>query len=350
MTSAPNKRDFIEACYGRPVSRRSIWIMRQAGRYQKSYRAVRARHSFEEVCTTPELACKVTLQPVREFDLDAAILFSDILTIFPPMGLPVTFGDGGPRITEPIRRPDQVDRIFRLDPAEGVGFVLDAIRMIRRALPAHIPLIGFAGAPFTLACYAIEGTTSREFAIARRFLYREPESADRLLAHLADAVGDYLAAQIDAGADAVQIFDSWGGLLSEKDYRLRVLPHMKSIVARIKRPGVPIIVYINGSAHLVGAMSDTGCDVVGVDWRTNLSATAGCADGATAIQGNLDPLALYADKGEIRDRAREIMQEMDTVPKGHIFNLGHGILPTTPEENVFTLVETVHSTPPPTKT
>ncbi|MEW5875367.1 MAG: uroporphyrinogen decarboxylase [Candidatus Zixiibacteriota bacterium] len=340
------KRDFIEACYGRPVARRPIWVMRQAGRYQKSYRAVRARHSFEEVCTTPELACKVTLQPIQEFDLDAAILFSDILTIFPPMGLPVSFEDGGPKIAEPIRRPDQVDRVFRLDPEEGVGFVLEAIKMIRRALPERVPLIGFAGAPFTLACYAIEGATSREFAIARRFLYREPEAAERLLARLADAVGDYLAAQIDAGADAVQIFDSWGGLLSEREYRKRVLPHMKAIVARLKRPGVPVIVFLNGSSHLVSAMADTGCDVIGVDWRTDLQMAAFKSGSTTAIQGNLDPLALYADKSEIRDQARDIMKEMDSIPKGHIFNLGHGILPTTPEENLMTLVETVHSTPP----
>jgi uroporphyrinogen decarboxylase len=346
MSDSVPKRDFIEACYGRPVDRRPIWIMRQAGRYQKSYRAVRARHSFEEVCTTPELACKVTLQPIREFDLDAAILFSDILTIFPPMGLPVSFDDGGPKIAEPIRRADQVDRVFRLDPEEGVGFVLEAIKMIRRALPDHVPLIGFAGAPFTLACYAIEGTTSREFAVARRFLYREPEAADRLLGHLAQAVGDYLEAQITAGADAVQIFDSWGGMLSEKEYRKRILPHMKAIVARLKRPGIPVIVYLNGSAHLVSAMADTSCDVVGVDWRTDLESAAFRAGSATAIQGNLDPLALYADKSEIRDCAREIMQEMDGITKGHIFNLGHGILPTTPEENLMTLVETVHNTPP----
>ena len=346
MNDQTPKRDFIEACYGRPVKRRPIWIMRQAGRYQASYRAVRALHSFDELCTTPELACKVTLQPVREFDLDAAILFSDILTILPPMGLPVWFGDGGPRIAEPIRRPDQIDHLFRLDPAGNVGFVLEAVRLIRKGLPQDIPLIGFAGAPFTLACYAIEGATSREFNYARRFFYREPEAAQRLMAHLSESVGDYLSAQIDAGADAVQIFDSWGGLLSADDYRQWVLPHMKALVNTVKRPGVPVIIYLKGTSHLIDVLSDTGCDVLSVDWRTDLTIAARLCKRQTALQGNLDPLALYAENAEIRERARAIVRTMDETPKGHIFNLGHGILPTTPEENLRVLVETVHRIPP----
>ncbi|GAB4322526.1 MAG: uroporphyrinogen decarboxylase [Candidatus Zixiibacteriota bacterium] len=340
------KRDFIEACYGRPVQRRPIWIMRQAGRYQASYRAVRARHSFEELCSTPELAAKVTLQPIEEFDLDAAILFSDILTILPPMGLPVSFGNGGPKIAEPIRRADQVEHLFPLDPHEGVSFVLEAVKRIRRSLPGHIPLIGFAGAPFTLSCYAIEGTTSREFAVARRFFFREPEAAQSLMQKMAEAVAGYLNAQIDAGANAVQIFDSWGGLLSAADYRAWVFPHLKELVAKVKRPGIPVILYVNGSSHLLEVLSDTGCDVISVDWRTVLTTAAEQCKTQTALQGNLDPLSLYSYKDDIRGRARAIMAEMDKTGKGHIFNLGHGILPTTPEENVKALVETVHSTPP----
>ena len=345
MTDTP-KRDFIEACYGRPVSRRPIWIMRQAGRYQASYRAVRARHSFEEVCSTPELACKVTLQPVREFDLDAAILFSDILTILPPMGLPVSFGDGGPKIAEPIRRPDQVEHLFPLDPQEGVGFVLEAVKKIRRSLAPNIALIGFAGAPFTLACYAIEGTTSREFSLARRFFYKEPEAAQLLMQRMSEAVTGYLKAQIEAGANAVQIFDSWGGLLSAADYSTWVLPHMKALVKAVQRPGVPVIIYVNGSSHLIDVLSDTGCDMISIDWRTILTDAAKRCKKQTALQGNLDPLSLYSHNADIRSRAKAIMAEMDSTSKGHVFNLGHGILPTTPEESVKVLVETVHKTPP----
>jgi len=347
MSDETLKCDFIEACYGRPVQRRPIWIMRQAGRYQASYRAVRALHSFDELCTTPELACKVTLQPIREFDLDAAILFSDILTILPSMGLPVSFGDGGPKISEPIRRVDQIDHLFRLDPEENVPFVLEAVRMIRSRLPKNVALIGFAGAPFTLACYAVEGTTSREFAVARRFFFREPEGAQRLMAHLTESVADYLNAQIDAGANAVQIFDSWGGLLSADDYRQWILPHMKTLVGKVKRPGVPVIIFLKGTSHLLDVLSDTGCDVLSVDWRTDLTLASTVCKQQTAIQGNLDPLALYADNAEIRDRARAITKTMDQSAKGHIFNLGHGILPTTPEESLRVLVETVHRIPPP---
>ncbi len=345
MTNTP-KRDFIEACYGRPVQRRPIWIMRQAGRYQASYRAVRARHSFEELCSTPELAARVTLQPIEEFDLDAAILFSDILTILPPMGLPVSFGNGGPKIADPIRRSDQVAHLAPLDVQEGVGFVLEAVKRIRRSLPGRVPLIGFAGAPFTLTCYAIEGSTSREFAVARRFFFREPEAAQELMHKMAVAVADYLNAQIDAGANAVQIFDSWGGLLSAADYRVWVFPHMRELVAKVKRPGVPVILYVRGSSHLLEVLSDTGCDVMSVDWRTVLNSAASECSKQTALQGNLDPLALYSFNDDIRERARAIMREMDATGKGHIFNLGHGILPTTPEDSVKVLVETVHNTPP----
>lgn len=340
------KRDFIEACYGRPVQRRPIWIMRQAGRYQTSYRAVRERYSFDDVCRIPEVACQVTLQPVREFDLDAAIIFSDILVVFPPMGLPVTFGDGGPKITSPIRSAAQVTELKPLDPFGGTGFVMEAIWQTRRALPEKIPLIGFSGAPFTLACYAIEGATSREFTVAREFFFREPAAARQLMEHITKGVSDYLNAQIDAGADAIQIFDSWGGVLATEDYRRWVLPHMQSLVASIRRPHVPVILYLNGTSHLIDVLSDTGCDVLSVDGRTSMETAARQSESQSAIQGNLDPVALYASAGEIRRRATAIMDQMDRTGKGHVFNLGHGILPTTSEESLRVLVDAVHSRSP----
>ncbi|MEW5701003.1 MAG: uroporphyrinogen decarboxylase [Candidatus Zixiibacteriota bacterium] len=341
-----SKRDFIEVCYGRPVTRRPIWIMRQAGRYQASYRAVRERHTFEEVCRTPELACQVTLQPVREFDLDAAILFSDILVLLPPLGLPVRFEEGGPTITNPIADVGQVDRLRRFDPGRDVDFVPAAVRRIRAALPPSVPLIGFSGAPFTLACYAIEGTTSRDFTVARRFFHERPVAAQRLMTHLADAIADYLSAQIAAGADAVQMFDSWGGLLSPEDYREIVVPHYLTILERIRKPGVPVILYAGGTSHLLQPLVDVPFDVISVDWRTRLRTAATMCREATALQGNLDPTALFASREEIARRATAIMNEMDTTDKGHIFNLGHGILPDTPEEHLRALVEVVHGTPP----
>ena len=345
MTST-TKHDFIEACYGRPVRRRPIWIMRQAGRYQASYRAVREHYSFEQVCSIPEIACQVTLQPIREYDLDAAIIFSDILVVFPPMGLPVRFGEGGPKIARPVRSAADVDALGALDPEAGLKFVMDAVRMTRRELPESVPLIGFSGAPFTLACYAIEGTTSREFSLAREFFYREPEASHRLMSHLADGVADYLNAQIEAGANAVQIFDSWGGVLSPEDYRNWVLPHMQAIVERVRKPGIPVIIYLNGTSHLIDVLTDTNCDVLSVDWRTAMPIAADICVGQSALQGNLDPIALFSSNDEIRRRAQMIMTQMDTTAKGHVFNLGHGIMPTTPEDSLRTLVETVHQTPP----
>jgi uroporphyrinogen decarboxylase len=336
--------DFLRACSGKPVVRRPIWIMRQAGRYQASYRAVREKHSFEELCATPDLIAQVTCAPIAEFDLDAAIIFSDILVVFPPMGLPVRFDDGGPKIATPIRMPADLSRLKPLDP-NAVRFVTDGIRQARAALPANIPLIGFAGAPFTLACYAIEGTTSREFAIARRFFHEHTAQALRLIEHLASAVGDYLSAQVDAGVDAIQLFDSWGGLLSREDYANWILPTLQSITAKLKGR-VPTILYLNGTSHLVDILDQAGFDVLSVDWRTDLAAAAKLAQHATAIQGNLDPLALFGSQDQITQRARTIMDTMARTHKGHIFNLGHGILPNTPESHLRALVEAVHSKPP----
>lgn len=338
--------DFLNACNGRMVRRRPIWVMRQAGRYQASYRAVRQKYSFEQVCQTPELIAQVTTAPIAEFDLDAAIIFSDILVVFPPMGVPVSFDNGGPRLQFPIRSGDDLKALRSLDVVRGLRFVTEGIRQTRDALPAHIPLIGFAGAPFTLSCYAIEGETSREFATARRFFHEQPKLAERLMTHLTGAVADYLLAQVEAGVDAVQLFDSWGGLLASEDYRHWVLPHMQEIVARIRKTNVPIILYLSDTSHLLDVIAEAGFDVVSVDWRTELNAAAHHLKHAKAIQGNLDPLAMYADPETISKRAMRIMETMDMTNKGHIFNLGHGILPQTPEASLRMLVETVHNNPP----
>ncbi len=344
-TSRPTRDcDFLRACAGKPVTRRPIWIMRQAGRYQASYRAVREKHSFIELCTSPELIAQVSCAPIAEFDLDAAIIFSDILVVFPPMGLPVRFDDGGPKIATPIRTPADLARLKPLDPHD-VEFLTDGIRLTRAALPINIPLIGFAGAPFTLACYAIEGTTSREFAIARRFFHEHPALAVRLIEHFATSVADYLAAQIDAGVDAIQLFDSWGGLLSREDYTNWILPGLKTITSKLKGR-VPMILYLNGTAHLIDILDTAGFDVLSIDWRTELAAAARVAQHASAIQGNLDPLALFGSQDEFTQRARTIMDTMERTHKGHIFNLGHGILPNTPENNLRALVEAVHAKPP----
>lgn len=338
--------DFLNACSGRAVRRRPIWVMRQAGRYQASYRAVRQKHTFEQVCQTPELIAQVTTAPIAEFDLDAAIIFSDILVVFPPMGVPVSFEEGGPRIADPIRTAADLASLKKLDVADGLRFVSEGIRQTRKALPPGLPLIGFSGAPFTLACYAIEGSTSREFAVARRFFHEQPKLAEKLMAHLAGAVADYLIYQIEAGVDVVQLFDSWGGLLSSEDYRHWVLPHMQEIVGRVKNANVPIILYLSSTTHLLDVIAEGGFDVVSVDWRTELNAAAHHLTRSKAIQGNLDPLALYADAETIARRAKRIMDTMDMTNKSHIFNLGHGILPATPEESLRVLVETVHNTPP----
>ncbi len=346
LTNGVRDCDFLNACHGRMVRRRPIWIMRQAGRYQASYRAVRQKYTFEQVCHTPELIAQVTTAPITEFDLDAAIIFSDILVVLPPMGVPVSFDDGGPRLASPIRTADDLSALKKLDVDRGLKYVSDGIRQSRTALPANIPLIGFSGAPFTLACYAIEGTTSREFALARRLFHENPKLAHKLMTHLSGAVADYLSAQIEAGVDAVQLFDSWGGLLSSEDYRHWVLPHMQEIVLRIKRTNVPVILYVSSTTHLLDVIAEAGFDVVSVDWRTELNGAVHHLSHAKAIQGNLDPLAMFSDVETIAKHARRIMTTMDMTNKGHIFNLGHGILPTTPEESLRVLVQTVHGTSP----
>ncbi len=315
--------------------------MRQAGRYLAEYRTAREQAGgFLALCKTPELACEVTLQPVDILGVDAAILFSDILIPLEAMGIPISFGEGeGPKL-EPIRNETDLDKLRVPDPVSQTGFVLDAIRLIRGELHDRVPLIGFAGAPFTLASYAVEGGTSRTFGQILSWMYEEPESFRRLLSLMADTVILYLKAQVEAGAQAIQLFDTWAGVMSRCHYREFVLPATARVFSALKGLGVPMILYVNGSAQFLEEMALSGADVISVDWRVGLDEARERTRGACALQGNLDPVALYASKEKLREQASRIIAHAPQA--GHIFNLGHGMLPDTPRENVIALVEMVH--------
>jgi uroporphyrinogen decarboxylase len=314
--------------------------MRQAGRYLSEYREIRARYSLLEICRTPELACEVTLQPIRRFGLDAAILFSDLLVPLEPMGIPFSFAAGeGPRIERPIRDAADIDRLREVEPRESLGFTLEAIGLLTREL--EVPLIGFAGAPFTLASYAIEGGPSKSFEKTKALMYEDPKSWHRLASKLARVISDYLLAQIEAGVRAVQLFDSWVGALSPEDYRSLVLPHSREILESLAGRGVPRIHFGTGTSGFLREMRDAGADVVGLDWRIDLDRGWQELGEGVAVQGNLDPLTLFAPD-EIREhRVDAILRQAGGRP-GHVFNLGHGILPGTPVEAVASLVEQVH--------
>ncbi|MBB5022734.1 uroporphyrinogen decarboxylase [Desulfurispira natronophila] len=333
--------DFIKACYGDPVSRTPVWFMRQAGRYLPEYRAVRKNYSFLEMCKKPEVACEVTIQPIDIIGTDAAIMFSDILVPFEPMGLDLDFNPA-PVIANPIRSREQVDSL-RLDAAEEVGFVYDAIKLIKRELESRqVPLIGFCGAPFTLACYAVEGSGSKNYPTLKEMMYSDPALFSDLMRAFVVVQVDYLNRQIDAGVDALQIFDSWGGILSREDYDHFVLPHMKSLFSQLKRT-VPIIFFIGNNAHLLESQESTGADVMGLDWRIPVDA-ARQRLGNTPVQGNLDPTLLFAEPQLLEKRVIDILRRNGNKP-GFIFNLGHGITPKTPVDNVKLVVELVHQYP-----
>jgi len=315
--------------------------MRQAGRYLAEYREIRKSHGLLEICRTPELAVEVTLQPVRKFDFDAAILFSDLLVPLEPLGIPFSFAQGeGPRIESPIRSRSDVDRLRKVEPRESLAFTLEAIGLLRREL--EVPLIGFAGAPFTLASYAIEGGPSKTFEKTKALMYEDPETWHLLLSTLASVVRDYLTAQIEAGVAAVQLFDSWVGALSPEDYRKLVLPHSRSILEPLSKLGVPRIHFGTGTAGLLREMREAGGDVIGLDWRIDLDRVWREVGDDVAVQGNLDPLALFAPKDVLLERVDTVLRQAAGRP-GHVFNLGHGILPGTPVENVQLLVERVHA-------
>jgi uroporphyrinogen decarboxylase len=332
---------FLRACRKQSVDATPIWIMRQAGRYLPEYRATRAKAGdFLTLCKTPELACEVTLQPVDLFGLDAAILFSDILIPLEAMGVPLTFAEGeGPKL-QPVRSSADVARLREPPPGEGVPFVLEAVRLIRGALGGRVPLIGFAGAPFTLASYLVEGGTSKNFRHLLGWMYSDPAGFRDLLGLLARTVTAYLRAQVGSGAQAIQIFDTWAGILSRRNYREFALPPTREVIASVKDLGVPVILYVNGSAPFLEEMGASGADVISVDWRVGLAEAAERTRGATALQGNLDPLTLYAPPDLLEKEVRRILAE---APRpGHIFNLGHGILPDAPVDAVRRLVEIVH--------
>ena len=319
--------------------------MRQAGRYLPEYREVREKHGLLEICRTPELALEVTLQPVRRFDFDAAILFSDLLVPLEPLGIPFSFARGeGPRIEKPIESRADVERLRKVEPRESLAFTLEAIRLLRREL--EVPLIGFAGAPFTLASYVLEGGPSKSFEKTKALMYEDPGTWHLLLSKLAAVVRDYLTAQIEAGVSAVQLFDSWVGALSPEDYRQLVLPHSRAILEPLAKLGVPLIHFGTGTSGILPEMREAGGDVIGLDWRIDLDRGWDQLGPEVGVQGNLDPLALFAPKEALLDRVELILRQAAGRP-GHVFNLGHGILPGTPVEKVRLLVERVHQLPPP---
>jgi uroporphyrinogen decarboxylase len=334
---------FLRACRQLPVDRTPVWFMRQAGRYMSEYRALRQKYSLLELCRTPELAAEVTLQPVRRLEVDAAILFSDLLLPLEPMGIPFDFVKGeGPQIDRPIRSAGDIARLRVIDPAVELSYVLDAIGLIRRELAGQVPLIGFAGAPFTLASYAIEGGHSSHFALTKALMYGEPGAWHDLCSKFATVVSGYLRAQIEAGVQAVQVFDSWVGVLSAADYREFVLPHTRRIFDALADLDVPTIHFGTGTAALLPDMREAGGHVIGVDWRIPLDEAWSRIGFDRAIQGNLDPTLLLGPMERLLAGAADVLDRAAGRP-GHIFNLGHGILPMTPVEHVQALARYVHA-------
>ncbi len=331
---------FLEACRRRPVPYTPVWIMRQAGRYLPEYRELRAKVDFVTLTRSAEFAAEATLQPLRRYPLDAAILFSDIMTPLQGMGVGLEF-DPGPVVREPIRTAAQVEALPQLAPQRDVPFVLDAIRLVRAQAPRGVPLIGFAGAPFTLLCYLVCGRPSKEFAAARAFLYAEPETAEHLLDRLADAMIAYLAAQAAAGAQALMLFESWAGLLGGREYRRFARRGARRVLGALRSLDVPLIYYVNQGSALLEAVSELDVDVVGIDWRSPLGAARRVLGPDKAVQGNLDPAALFAKSDELRHHIDVVLDEAGPMP-GHIFNLGHGIWPDTDPDAVARMIDYVH--------
>ena len=342
--SAPNS-NFVRACKRQPVERTPVWFMRQAGRYMPEYRTIRKQHSLLEICKKPELAAQVTIEAAEILGVDAAIIFADLLLPLEVMGLPFHFSAGeGPVIEKPVRSKEDIANL-RTDRAPELGYVSEAVALVARHFADRVPVIGFCGAPFTLASYMIEGGGSRNYVHAKRMMYNHPADWDTLMTKLVSVTTEYSAEQVRAGADAIQIFDSWVGCLSVEDYRRYVLRHVIGMVKKLKKTGVPIIYFGTDSATLLPAMKETGAEVIGLDWRIPLDEGWERIDYAAAVQGNLDPVLLFAEWKELRSRAEEIMRLADGRP-GHIFNLGHGILPETPVDNVKNLARFVQEYAP----
>jgi uroporphyrinogen decarboxylase len=334
---------FLKACRGEPTPYTPIWLMRQAGRYQPEYRAIRAKVSFVELCKTPDLAAEVTLLPIAQLGVDAAILFADILLILEPLGIGFEFTKGdGPHIEKPVRTTKDIDDVAsEIKAEESLGYVMDTVRRVRKGLPANVPLIGFAGAPFTLASYAIEGGGSKDYLHTKKLMYSDEGAWNGLMEKLTTAVIDYLNAQVKHGAQALQVFDSWVGALSPGDYARYVKPHMKRLFAALDK-SVPHIHFGTGTATLLQHQKEAGGDVIGFDWRVELGPTWDKL-GARAVQGNLEPYSLLAPREELKRRASEVLASAAGRP-GHIFNLGHGIFPEATVDQVKALVDHVHET------
>ena len=331
---------FLRACRREQTDCTPVWFMRQAGRYQPEYRALRKKYSLLELTTTPELCAEVTLLPVKQLGVDAAIVFSDIMLPLGPMGVRFQIKENiGPVIERPIRNASEIERLWPLEPEEDLPFVLEALQILRKEL--DIPLIGFAGAPFTLASYLVEGGPSRTFHRTKALMFAQPDAWRSLLEKLTDAVLAFLKAQVQAGAQALQVFDSWIGCLSPRDYREYVLPHMRQLFSQLKGLGVPVIHFGVGTGHLLQLMREAGGDVIGLDWRVELGRAWAELGHDVAVQGNLDPAVLLGPRRLVEQGASEILQQAEGRP-GHIFNLGHGILPETDPDTLKRLVELVH--------
>jgi len=331
---------FLDACWGKPVDRTPVWLMRQAGRYLPEYMEVRRNCTFLDLCKSPELAAQVTIQPVDILGVDAAILFSDILTPVEPMGMKLDFVPG-PVFENPIRTMADVEKLRIPQMEEDVPYVLETIKILRRALAAKVPLIGFGGAPFTLACYMVEGKGSKDFAQIKLMMYAAPEVYAALMEKVTAMDMEYLNAQIRAGAQAIQIFDTWGGILSPADYERYVLPYTSKLINGLDRTGIPVIHFVKGAGTMLDIVRKAGGDVMGLDWHVNLGKARDILGPGMAVQGNLDPTVLYAPRETIEQEVKRILYENAGRP-GHIFNLGHGILPTVPPENAIYMVEAVH--------
>jgi uroporphyrinogen decarboxylase len=337
--SAPNS-SFVRACKSLPVERTPVWFMRQAGRYMPEYRAVRKQHSLLEICKKPALAAEVTITAAEILGLDAAIIFADLLLPLEIMGMPFHFSVGeGPVIEKPVRSKEDIANL-RTDRAAELGYVSEAVSLVAKHFASRVPVIGFCGAPFTLASYMIEGGGSRNYIHTKKMMYNNPADWDTLMRKLVAVTATYSAEQVRAGADVIQIFDSWVGCLSVEDYRRYVLPHVTGMVKQLQTTGAPIIYFGTDSATLLPAMKETRADVIGLDWRIPLDEGWTRLDHQCAVQGNLDPVLLFADWKELRSRAENILRRASGRP-GHIFNLGHGILPETPVDNVKNLARFV---------
>ncbi len=341
-SKAPSIKDspFIRACYGQNKGRIPVWVMRQAGRYLPEYRALREKVSFLELCRTPAHVATATTDPITRFGFDAAILFSDILPLLEPMGFSLEYAKGGPQVTPAIQSPDDVSRIEDYDVASKMSYVFDGVRAIKKSIP-DTPLLGFAGSPFTLACYAIEGHGSKTFDKVKRFMYEYPKAAEELLERITSATIAYLQEQVKAGADGVQLFDSWGGILAVEEYHQWSLKHTARIFEALKGYNVPRILFVNNLAPYIDMVAELDCEVVGVDYRMDLAQAQRALPGK-AIQGNLDPNILFCAPDEVKRRTQVMLEALDS-HDNLIANLGHGILPQAPIESVSVFVDTVHS-------